>query len=88
MEAQAPPAELVDRVLRAIRRRLDAAGPIEATTPLHELPGFDSLAVVDVLEALEDELGIVLDPARVVPETFESPLTLASALAACRRPGP
>ncbi|GGU80641.1 hypothetical protein GCM10010275_14270 [Streptomyces litmocidini] len=39
---------------------------------LLDLPGFDSLAVVAVLEGLEERTGREVPPERIVPEAFES----------------
>ncbi|MEU3721294.1 phosphopantetheine-binding protein [Streptomyces sp. NPDC031705] len=39
---------------------------------LFDLPGFDSLAVVAVLEGLEERTGHEIPPERIVPEAFES----------------
>jgi acyl carrier protein len=68
-------------VIAAVQAVLhDATVPIQATTSLHDLKGFDSLAIVGLIERLEDQLGIELDPALILPETFENPATLAEAL--------
>lgn len=48
---------------------------------LFDLPGFDSLAVVAVLERLESDLGIEVPPEQIVPEAFESVEALTSLLA-------
>ena len=58
----------------------DTTVPIHETTSLQDLKGFDSLAVVGLIERLEDQLGIELDPALILPETFANPSTIAEAL--------
>lgn len=47
---------------------------------LFDLPGFDSLAVVAVLERLESDLGIEVPAEQIVPEAFESIDALTSLL--------
>ncbi|MEV6445511.1 acyl carrier protein [Amycolatopsis sp. NPDC051716] len=49
---------------------------------LFDLPGFDSIAIVSVLERLEDDLGVEVPAERIVPEAFESLPALRSLLAA------
>ncbi len=58
---------------------------ISATTALADLPGFDSLAIVGLLEQIEDQLHIAIDPALIVPETFASPATIAGVLIKSQR---
>lgn len=68
-------------VIAAIRATLrDATLPIDATTALQDLKGFDSLAIAGLIERLEDQLGIEMDPGLILPETFTNPSTLAEAL--------
>jgi len=68
-------------VIAAVQAVLqDTTVPIQATTALQDLKGFDSLAIVSLIERLEDQLGIELDPTLILPETFENPSTLAEAL--------
>ncbi len=66
-------AELVAELLR-----LPEPVPLEAE--LIDLDGFSSLFVAELVERLEEELGRELPPELIVPETFESPATLAAAL--------
>lgn len=49
-------------------------------TPLLDEPGFDSLAMADIVEGIEDELGIELPAQLLVPATFKSVSTLAAAV--------
>jgi acyl carrier protein len=52
------------------------------TPSLFDLPGFDSVAVVSVLERLEDELGVEVPPELIVPEAFESVTSLTQVIEA------
>ena len=56
-------------------------GTVTAAASLFDLPGFDSFAVVAVLERLESELDCEVPPERIVPEAFESIDSLAGLLA-------
>jgi acyl carrier protein len=47
---------------------------------LFDLPGFDSIAIVSVLERLEDDLGVEVPAEEIVPEAFESLTALRSLL--------
>lgn len=72
---------ILDQVITVVQAKLqDDSLRIEATTSLQDLRSFDSLVVVSVLEALESDLGLEIDPALILPETFATPLTLADAL--------
>ena len=57
-----------------------ATAVIEASS-FFDLPGFDSLAVVAVLEQLESGLGIEVPPELIVPEAFDSVAALTGLLA-------
>jgi acyl carrier protein len=46
-----------------------------------DLPGFDSIAAVDLLERLESELDVEVPPELIVPEAFESLDALAELFA-------
>jgi acyl carrier protein len=50
------------------------------SSSLLDLPGCDSLAIATLVERLEDELRREIPPELIVPETFATPLTIASAL--------
>ena len=81
--------QLLDQVITAVHAQLkDYKGPVIGSTCLYDLPGFDSLAVVSILEALEEASGIEMDPALIVPESFVNPHELATALLQSARPGP
>lgn len=80
--------QLVLMVIEAVRAALkDPAVVVEEATALQDLRGFDSLAVVDIIERLERQSGIEIDPALILPETFESPRTIADALIESRQGG-
>jgi acyl carrier protein len=74
-------AELVALVIDVVQAELhDATVQIEEMTPLQDLSSFDSLVVVGVLERLEQQLGVEMDPALILPETFATPRSIAEAL--------
>ena len=80
-------AELTRRVIDALHAELRSATiAIDATTPLEDIKGFNSIAVVGVLERLEREVGIEMDPALILPETFATPQTIAEGLLQSRQP--
>jgi len=54
---------------------------VVAAPSLFDLPGFDSLAIVAVLERLEDDAGVEVPPERILPEAFVSIDTLCSLIA-------
>lgn len=43
---------------------------VRAATALYELPGFDSVALVEILGRLEDSLGAEIPAEWIVPEAF------------------
>jgi acyl carrier protein len=49
---------------------------VQSSAALLDLPGFDSIAVVAVLERLEETFDVEVAPELVVPEAFESLGTL------------
>ena len=56
----------------------DRAATIAASTPLlGSLPELDSLAVVELAQALEDHFGFVIDDSEFTGDTFETVGTLA-----------
>lgn len=68
-------AETVSAVLGA------PPAAVRAADSLFELPGFDSLAVVAVLDRLESALGVEVPADLIVPEAFESVDALTELLA-------
>jgi len=52
--------------------------PLDATTPLFgSLPELDSMAVVELVAALEDHFGITIDEEDVTEDVFETVGSLA-----------
>ncbi|WNV85128.1 acyl carrier protein [Umezawaea sp. Da 62-37] len=75
--------ELTGRVAAAVGAVLGVPDSATRTTPtLFDLPGFDSLAVVAVLDRLESELDVEVPADLIVPEAFESLESLTDLLAA------
>jgi acyl carrier protein len=66
---------VTEAVGEALRVRPDV---VLATSSLFDLPGFDSLAVVAVLERLESDLSVEVPPEQIVPEAFASVEALTS----------
>jgi len=56
--------------------------PVAAEDPLLDQPGFDSLAITAVIDRVETDLALELDPDLLVPETFTNLGTLTEAV--CR----
>jgi acyl carrier protein len=63
----------------AIVREREPAAAVDAGASLLDLPGFDSLAIADVVERIEEETGVEYPSAVLVPETFASATSLAQA---------
>ncbi|MEH0935380.1 acyl carrier protein [Micromonospora psammae] len=62
-----------ERVVAAVADVLGVpATEVTAAATLFDLPGFDSIAVVTVLERLEADLDVEVPPERIVPEAFTS----------------
>ncbi|WP_436536187.1 phosphopantetheine-binding protein [Actinoplanes sp. HUAS TT8] len=67
------PRPLRSRVLDAVAATVQASPQqVLAAPTLFDLPGFDSLAIVTVLETLEDELAVEVAPDRILPDAFIS----------------
>lgn len=61
----------------------DRAGAIDASTPLlGSLPELDSMAVLELVAALEQQFGITIDDDDVTAEAFETLASLADLVAA------
>ena len=68
-------AETLAEILRLRVEEVRAGG-----SPL-DLPGFDSIVAVELLERLETEFDVEVPPELIVPEAFESLDTLAELFA-------
>jgi len=60
---------VAEAVAEALRLPLD---DVTSSVSIFDLPGFDSIAAMTVLERLEAELGVEVAPELIVPEAFES----------------
>jgi acyl carrier protein len=75
------PSDLIGLVAARFAEVLGVSPETARDAPsLFDLPGFDSIAVVAVLERLEDELGMEVPAQLIVPETFESVAALTKIL--------
>jgi acyl carrier protein len=81
-----PPEE---RVIAVITSVLGCArAQVRAAAALYDLPGFDSVALMTIVERLESDLGTEIPAEWIVPEAFTSVGSLAALLeAAAARPG-
>lgn len=76
------PARLPDLVTDAVADVLNLpAGTVSAAPSLFDLPGFDSLAIVAVLDRLETRLAVEVPADRILPEAFGSVDALCDLLA-------
>ncbi len=73
---------IVALVLDVVADTLGRDLPLTPSTRLLDLPACDSLAIATLVERLEDRLRCEIAPELIVPETFATPLTIASALLA------
>lgn len=74
--------DISQRAIEAVAQVLRVPPAAVTGAPsLFDLPGFDSLAVVAVLERLESALGVEVPAELIVPEAFESITALSSLLA-------
>jgi acyl carrier protein len=67
-------------VLAALRAVLGESTPLAADTELLELPGFDSMALANLVAEIEERVGGPLPDELIVPEVFATPGRLASRL--------
>ncbi|MFJ6694925.1 acyl carrier protein [Streptomyces sp. NPDC091272] len=65
-----------------------SADQVRSAASLFDLPGFDSLAVVAVLDGLEERFGREVPPERIVPEAFETLGSLAALFLSAGPAGP
>lgn len=65
--------EQVRRLLAEVLQLGDKAAALEADTPLlGNLPELDSMAVVNLVTAIEDHFDILIDDDEISAETFET----------------
>lgn len=67
-------------VVTCVREVLTEDVPLHEEARLLEVPGFSSLVLAALVESLERRLGREIPPERIVPETFESPRSIALTL--------
>ncbi|MGF1648010.1 MAG: acyl carrier protein [Kineosporiaceae bacterium] len=85
MDATATTLDEVRDVVAETLGLQDRAGSLDASTPLlGELPELDSLAVVELITALEDRFGFEADESEVTAEVFETLGSLAGFVEANR----
>jgi acyl carrier protein len=72
--------EVTAYLQRIVAERLGR--PVEPRQPLLDQPGFDSLAIVAVIDRVETDLDLEIDPDLLVPDTFTDLGTLTEAV--CR----
>lgn len=75
------PDVVVARVTATIAATLDIEDRIEELGPstelLDSLPELDSMAIVDLILALEDEFGVEIDESEITGDVFETIASLA-----------
>lgn len=69
-------------VLACIEQVVPLEFDVGPETRLLELPELDSLAIVDLIAAAEEALGVELPAERIVPASLASPRALAEAFEA------
>jgi acyl carrier protein len=78
----APTTVAPERVTEIVAEVIGASpADVAAVASLFDLPGFDSLAIVAVLEALEDDAGVEVPPERILPEAFATVASLCDLIA-------
>ena len=70
-------AELVECVVESVRQLLPVGADFNPRSSL-VAAGLDSLAVTQLMLAIEDRTGIWLDESRLTPENLENAETLAA----------
>ena len=68
----------IDGLIGLIRSELQVDVPLEEQTPLLSSGIIDSFGVVNLLGAIEDRFGVVLDEAELSAETFDTPRQILS----------
>ncbi len=73
--------ELVDTIIRVMVDRLDLTLDAASLSSDTKLVGgglvLDSMAILEIVTGVEDELGIMVDESQLEPEVFENIGTLA-----------
>jgi acyl carrier protein len=72
-----------EAVIRPHLRRLGADAPVPPDVELRAL-GLDSLALIELLVAIEDELGLEFPDELLTAQTFRTPTTLWAAVDSLR----
>jgi acyl carrier protein len=72
-------------VFNVIAETLPGPPLLTEETYLPGLQGFDSLAIVTILERLEETLDIEVEPTLLLPETFETPRSISELLSTSQR---
>jgi acyl carrier protein len=78
-------ADLSGYLTRVVSGRLGRH--VSAGDPLLDQPGFDSLAIVAVIDEIERDLDVEFAPELLVPETFATLDTLTAAVERCPTAG-
>ncbi|GAB3887352.1 hypothetical protein GCM10029964_053190 [Kibdelosporangium lantanae] len=74
-------ARLREHVSEVVATAVGTPVAVVAAVPsLFDLDGFDSLAIVAVLDRLERDLGVEVPPDRILPDAFSSLDTLCDLL--------
>ena len=76
------PQELEDEVFRLVKEEMQLDGTFTVTTPLDEV-GLDSLALVRVLVAIDNHIGVWLEGESLTPENLLDVRHLAACVGAC-----
>jgi acyl carrier protein len=62
-------------------------GTVTATPTLFDLAGFDSLAIVAILDRLEGDLRVEVPPERILPQAFTTVDSLCELIASAEPEG-
>lgn len=56
----------------ALRTILGAQEPLERSATLRSIPGFDSFKLIDIIDAVEEQLGVAVPPERFAQANFQT----------------
>lgn len=88
MNASVATVDEVKQLIGELFGLRDRVGSLNASTALiGSLPELDSMAVVELVQAIEDRFGIVLDDEDLSAESFETVGTLAALVGRKALPG-